>query len=55
MKAEKEHRRDTGDNPAETGEKGDKIGDRIEPLAERTTEISQNSRRMRIHDLTTTT
>ncbi len=51
MKAEKGLRRDTGDNPVETGEKGDKMGDKIEPLVERRTESSENLRKK----LTTTT
>ncbi len=45
MKAEKEHQRNTEDNPVETGKKEDKIGDRIEPLAERREGITENLRR----------
>ncbi len=45
MKAEKELRRETGDNPVEKGENGDKMGDKTEPLAERRTESSENLQR----------
>ncbi len=48
MKAEKELRRDTGDNPVETGEKGDKVGDKTEPLAEKGTDSLDNLRKRRI-------
>ncbi len=48
MKAERELRRDTGDNPVETGAKRDKIGDKTEPLAEKETDNMGNLRKMHI-------
>ena len=48
MKAEKELQRDTGDNPVETGEKRDKMGDKTEPLAEKETDNMENLRKKRI-------
>ncbi len=48
MKAERELRRGTGDNPVETGEKSDKMGDKTEPLAEKETDNLENLRKRRI-------
>ena len=48
MKSEKEHRRNTGDNPVETGEKRDKTGDKTKPLAEKEKDNIENLRKKRI-------